>query len=83
METLEVLERVQGIADSVHKDQSSRALWKLVAREPSGRGSRELPLASYRAGRSLALELSELGLMVVVLDPDQRVRLSIWPPRLE
>ncbi|KQT13462.1 hypothetical protein [Ramlibacter sp. Leaf400] len=83
METLEVLERVQGIADSVHKAQPSRALWKLVAREPSGRDSRELPLASYRAGRTLALELSELGLMVSVVDPDQRVRLSIWPPRLE
>jgi hypothetical protein len=83
METLEVLERVQDIADAVHKAQPSRALWKLVAREPGGQDSRELPLASYRAGRTLAVELSELGLVVSIRDPQQRVRLSIWPPRTD
>ena len=83
METLDVLERVQGVADAVHKAHPARIAWTLVAREPSGRDARELPLASYGAGRTLALELSELGLVVRVLDPQQRVRLSLWPPRLD
>jgi hypothetical protein len=84
METLEVLERVQDIADAVHKAQPSRAApWKLMARDPAGPGWRELPLASFRAGRTLAVELSELGLVVSVSGPDQRIRLTLWPPRLD
>ena len=82
MDTVEVLERVQDIAEAVqHARPAHPPAWKLVARDPSGQDSRELPLASLRAGRTLALELSELGLVVTVRDPQQRVRLSIWPPR--
>jgi hypothetical protein len=82
MDTLEVLERVQDIAQAVqHAQPAQPPAWKLVAREPGGADSRELPLASYRAGRTLAVELSELGLVVTVRDPEQRVRLSVWPPR--
>lgn len=84
MDTLEVLERVQDIAEAVkHARPAQPPAWRLLAREPGGADTRELPLASYRAGRTLAVELSELGLVVTVRDPEHRVRLCVWPPRYD
>jgi hypothetical protein len=39
-------------------------------------------LATYGQSRAMALELSDLGFVVVVRDPDACQRLQLWPTRL-
>lgn len=60
---------------------ATKPAWTLVASERgAGGGSRPVGSAgSYSEARKLALAISDLGLLVSVLDAEDRVRLRMWP----
>ncbi|HZY17698.1 MAG TPA: hypothetical protein VFE82_04410 [Ramlibacter sp.] len=92
MQVLEVLEHIPEIAEAMERAQqvdrdcaiqaepSSACPWTLQAREPGQPGCGTLRLRSYSQGRTLAVELSQLGFVVAVRDREDRVRLRMWPP---
>jgi hypothetical protein len=83
METLEDLDHIPAVAAAVRKARHRSAAerrWTVEAHERGQDEPRAMRLGSYTQGRTLALELSELGYVVTVRDPEERVRLQMWPP---
>lgn len=84
MDNLGLLDRAVVLAGDmgVVKRPQPTAAWRLVAQVRGSTGdSRQLGAASsFSDARKLALAISDLGLLVTVLDAENRVRLRMWPP---